>query len=752
MRRTAPSQEYQGISPTPTEFEMQRGIRSPPAGITFDRDIHMSPPSLFPGASTRAGSRFNYYPLDPSSPNLNDNLGSRGRPLSQVDLLGADRDRAYDSDAGLGIHQPTLVAQRRKDKGLLSKVIKNKWWMVVCLFLGVAGALSHHFLYLHLHNREASNQQWWLRLGQFLSFISKASFVVAVLLAREQVAWRVVGQKSFTIHAVDSLFGAAHDAFGLFNKEAWKNSWFTMLLAIYIWASPLVVIFTSATLDVVLETKLENVTCPSVRTLNFANDAKKSWKDNKIAKNETLRGLSISMFNSMMDDITDPYAFDYWLKPASPLDSIASRVLAAGKAIQRDEVAQEICGEDWDCSTIIHFVGPGYKCEQLAKGANSTMSKFEDYETPFNLSQLAPAGNATYYTITDLGEYSPEQIEVNENNKPVQKPPFPKNAGAFRTEPVIWLGYVEVDDMEAAHASNRSNITKWEDDYTPVITACEHWETNYTIELNYTNGHQSYKVMGRDYMHKIIDTTYKNESASDGTLDPVVAVPETNYVFPQDWREYRRIAAFHSLGKKIRDLLQGSVQKLPEPITLSTISSSQLVVRPETLTIPDFEKAVRTLYEDLLISLLSDPLLLAVAWASHPDELSGRNEGGPDTKYPCIRRHTGNYFHYHWSILVFVYIASFTIATMAVVCGFRAMQRDGVDELREMTFSAIARTTKLMDLDKNEDRKRRIRAVEERPGSGVFEFKVEDYNQWGSSNTKGTKSRSSPLIRESPIP
>ncbi|KAM0554198.1 hypothetical protein ACHAPJ_006999 [Fusarium lateritium] len=635
LRRAAPSQEYQGISTTPNEFEMQRSIRSSPASTIVDREIYMSPPSLVRGesSSSRAGSKFNYYPLDPLSPNLHGSLGSRGRPLSQVELLGSDRDRAYDSDAGLGIHQPTAVVRHQKAQGPLSKLLKNKWWMAICLFIGFAGALGHHLLYAHLHNREASNQQWWLRLGQFLSFISKASFVVAVLLARQQVAWRVVSQKSFTVHAVDSLFGAAHDAFGLFNKEAWKNSTFTMLLAIYIWASPLVVIFTSATLDVALETKQENITCQSVRTLNFSNDAKKSWKDKKKAKNETMRGLSISMFNSVMDDRDDPYYFDYWLAAAPPLDSIASRVLASGQAIQRDEAAQDICGEDWDCSTIIHFVGPAYKCEQLAKGANSTMKKFYDYEPPFILSQIIPTGNSSYHTIADLGEYSVDQIKVNENNKPIQKPPFPKNLGAFRTEPVIWLGYVEVDNILDEHAQNRS-VKGWEDDYTPIITACEHWETNYTVELNYTSGHQSYKVLDRDYMHKIIDTTFINKTDYGGTLDPVLATPKKNYVFPEDWRNYRRIAAYHSLGRKLRDLLKGSIHKLPEPITLSDISTSPLLARPENLPIPGFEKAVRTLYEDLLISLLSDPLLLAVAWASDPDELSGRGKGGPDTQYP----------------------------------------------------------------------------------------------------------------------
>ncbi|KAM0232508.1 hypothetical protein ACHAP5_010680 [Fusarium lateritium] len=731
MRRAAPaflsgqSQEYQSIGLT--RFDEHFDISPSPAGTPIGGDSFNSPRS--PGKSPQTGLQSHLHPRDPFSPNLHDASPSFDRHHSQVNLL--DSDREHNATTGLGVYQPTTPTPRQSDPSWL-RIFKNKWCMVACLLLGAAGAIGHHILYTQLNNREAMNQQWWLRLGQFLAFVAKASFVVAVLTAHQQVAWSAVGQKSYTVHAIDSLFGAAHNAVELFNKEAWKKSSFAMILAIYIWLSPFVVIFTSATLSVVLDTKREHTNCTSIRTLNFSNDAKKSWRDDKTAENETMRGISLSMFNEATESKDDPFAIDYWIKAAPPLDSIASRVLAGGQPIQRDEVAIEICGDGWDCSTTIYFVGPGYKCQQLANGANSTMSSFENYTAPFNLTQMVPAGNASYYTIADLGEYSPSQIVVDDSNKPAEGPPFPKNMGAFRTEPVIWLGYVEVEDLNVKHASNRSQ-KGWEDDYTPIITACEHWETNYTVELNYTGGRQSYKVHNRDYLSKIINTTYIGQATEpdDGTLDPTLAEPQDNFIFPQDWRKYRRIAAYHSLGKKLRDLLQGSIQ-LPGPIGFSAISTSKLVARPETLPIPDFEKAVRRLYEDLLVSILSDPLLLAVSWASHPDKLSGRGEGGPNTNYPCIRRRTASYFSYNWEVLVVVYAASFIVAAVGVAYGLIVMRLDGVEELREMTFSSIAKTTKKMDLDPSEDRRRRIRVVEERPGSGMFEFVVEDHDHWNS--------------------
>ncbi|CEI67747.1 hypothetical protein FVEN_g9555 [Fusarium venenatum] len=731
MRRSAPkyfsgsSQEYQSIGLT--RFEDQPNIAPSPGSTTIGRE----------GSYLSPRSDFDSPHVDPLSPNLHDPFTPGGRDHSQVDLLAADR--AHNLSTGLGVyHQLNPPAQPPKGPWW-ERLVKNKWSMVACLVLGAAAAVGHHILYSHLHNRIATNQQWWLRLGQFLAFIAKASFVIAVLTAHQQVAWSAVSQNSYTVHAIDSLFGAAHNAFELFNREAWKKSAFAMVLAIYIWMSPAVVIFTSATLSVVTDTRAEHGNCPSVRTLNFSNDAKKSWDDDKRAANETMRGISLSMFNQVIADRDSPYHFDYWLQSAPPLDSIASRVLAGGQPIQRDEVADEICGEDWDCSTTIHFLGPGYKCEQLAKGTNSTMKSFKNYKTPFNLTKMLPVGNASFYTIADLGEYKVNQIEVDENNKPAVKPPFPKNLGALRTEPVLWMGYVEVDKIDETHAKNRS-MKGWNTDYTPVITACEHWEINYTVNMNYTGGRQSYKVTNRDYKQKVINTTYIDESSvDDGTLDPIFAEPVENYVFPKDWRYYRKITSYHSLGKKIRDLLQGSIQ-LPGPIAHSPITTSKLVARPESLPVPNFEDAVQKLYEDMLISLLSDPLLLAVAWASHPSELSGRGPGGPDTEYPCVRMRTGSYFSYNWGVLVVVYAASFLVGIVGVVYGLVVMSQDGVKELRQMTFSSIAKTTQKMDLDQSENRKSRIRAVEERPGSGIFEFRVEDYDQWGG--------RKVPRVRE----
>ncbi|KAF5654853.1 hypothetical protein F25303_1197 [Fusarium sp. NRRL 25303] len=678
--------------------------------------------------------------IDPQSPNLRDT---------------PDYDRAHDSHRGLMGHAPVndtyskvpdVHVVNRPTAGalpesgpLMLRIMKSRWSMIACLVIGVAGAVGHHFLYMHLDGQEAKHQQWWMRLGQLISFIANANFILAAVMAHQQVAWRAVGQKGFSIHAVDALFGATHNIIELFNREAWIKSWFVMFLALYMWLSPLVVILSSASLYVVPGERIEDTLCPSIRTLNFSNEAKESFQTPKKAEGEVMNGRSLSGYNWTAPDgnlaegaAEDDDIFEYYNVPSSALDRIAAGVFSSGQTTQKANISLEICGDGWDCSTTVHFVGPGYKCEELANGVGSKMKSFGDAEAPFNLSQLVPASNFTYFANTDLGEYMrPQMDNVSIGGIPseVDGPPFPKHLGVFRTEPSIWIGYAAVDDHTKAHAMD-SQADGWNDDYTPIIFACDHWEVNYTVTFNFTSGFQKYNITDRDYKRKIIDTTWSswtNES-TDGTADGNVAEPEKNYVSPRnDYARYRRIAAYHSLGLRLREKLFGNVKVQGSVVADGAITTTNLLDRHESLAVHDFQQQVRRVYEDLIISLLSDPQLLVVAWAADPSKLSGTGIGGEDTKYQCERRRKANFFDYGWPVLVAVYSVSFVVASIGVYYGIDAMSSDGNNAQRVMTFSAIAGATKKVPVDEVEKRDTKIRCfpTDERPGERTYEFRAE---------------------------
>ncbi|KAF4440859.1 hypothetical protein F53441_12170 [Fusarium austroafricanum] len=680
--------------------------------------------------------------LDPQSPNLRDSNADYDRIHDSCRGLMIGNDLAHDAYAKVPdvqvVNRPTAGALPRSDS-LMLRIMKSRWSMIVCLVIGVAGALGHHFLYTHLDGSEAKHQQWWMRLGQLISFIANANFILAAVMAHQQVAWRAVGQKGFSITAVDALFGATHNILELFNREAWVKSWFVMFLALYMWFSPLVVILSSASLYVVPGERIEHTFCPSVRTLNFSNEAKESFQTPKKADGEVMNGRSLSGYNWTAeggnlakgakdnDDI-----FEYYNVPSPSLNRIAAGVFSSGQTTQKANVSREICGDGWDCSTTVHFVGPGYKCEELANGVGSKMKSFGNAEAPFNLSMLVPAANYTYLAETGLGEYQrPQMDNVTQGGIPdkADGPPFPKNLGVFRTEPQIWIGYAAVDDHLKAHAMS-SNDDGWNDDYTPVIFACDHWEVNYTVTFNFTSGNQQYKVSEREYKRKIIDTTWTSwtDESTDGTADGNFAEPEKNYVSPRsDNDRYRRIAAYHSLGLILRAQLFGNVKVEGSVLADGPIVTTNLLDRHESLTVHDFQGEVRRVYEDLIISLLSDPQLLVVAWAHDASKLSGTGIGGEDTKYKCERRRKANFFDYNWPALAAVYAVSFIIASIGVYYGIDAMSNDGTSAQRVMTFSAIAGATKKVSVDEVEKRETKIRCfpTDQRPGERTYEFRAE---------------------------
>ncbi|RMJ19958.1 hypothetical protein CDV36_000421 [Fusarium kuroshium] len=694
-----------------------------------------SPPQHFEAISQQHGPW-----VDPLSPDLRDSPRFDRNNDNQRGLIGNTPAHVDDPKSpNVGVFRRSTTTAIPEPTSWWFRVLKSKWSMIACLVIGVVGAVGHHILYYHLHGRLATNQQWWLRLGQLISFIAKANFVVAAIMAHQQIAWRAVGQKGFSVEAVDSLFGSAHNVMELFNREAWLKSWFVMFLALYMWASPFVVIFTSATLDVVLQQREESLLCPSVRTLNFEGEVKESWLTKKKADGEILGGRSLSAYNHTHENGNEAKdrekldIFEYMTSPSPPLDRIVSGVFSSGRPIQRENVAKEICGEGWDCSTQIQFIGPGYKCQELAKGVESHPKEFSDSVRPddFDTDLFVPRGQYTYYANVLRGEYlNPQMEDLGDQGIPSGEPPFPDHLGAIRTEPIIWVGYSAVKNLSIPHARN-SSVKGWTSEYEPTIFACEHWEVNYTVKLNFTDGVQTYNVLKRDYMNKIIDTVFEKEgaNATDGTLDKSIITPESDYIMPRrEYPRYRVIAAYHNIGLVFRRQLDGNV-KLVEtgPTADGGITKTTLLGKFESLLLPNFHDEIRRAYEDLLISLLSDGQLLAVAWAANPSKLSGTNVGGEDTGYECIRRHVANYFDYEWRVLVAVYAVSFVIATIGVYHGISAMRSDGTNTQREMTFSSIAGATKRVSVDENEKRETKIRCfpVAESSKGRLYEFRAE---------------------------
>ncbi|WYZ41115.1 hypothetical protein EsH8_V_000010 [Colletotrichum jinshuiense] len=578
---------------------------------------------------------------------------------------------------------------------LYNKYWHPSWNMYFFLFAGIAFALGHHFFYAGLDGTEASSQIRMLRYGAALSFLSKASLAAAVILAFRQRVWMTVRRKMLTLAAVDSLFAAAEDMTAVFNFEIFRQARIAMILALYVWCTPLVVVLTSDTLTAQPMTKRENTTCPSIRTLNFAQEETMDFRIGKKINN--LFELSVSLWNTTSLNQSSEYFFDYWTGTSWQFEEISTSAILGKKPLTRTNAGAEICGVGWNCTFNVKFTGPGYKCEELASGIGSTPKTLNGASVPFNMSMLAPVGNHTYIAHTSLGEYqNPQMNETGPAGVPIMSPPFPRNLGALRTEPVLWFGYAYVDDPSAPQPSDPA-LPAWQTPYTPKVFGCEHYETEYEINFNYTGLVQRTTIVKRNFLDRLVDTRYlRGVDANDGTADNTTATPETNYILPTDVKRYRRLMAYHSIGARFREFINGTIFQ-PNSVANTKALQTRIIDQHNYLAVKDFMPAVQSLYEDILISMFAQPRLLAVVWAGNTSEVTGTNVDG---KYPyeCTRERTDIRYRYHARDLWAVYSVAILLAIVGVAFGVAAVREEGL--VRNTRFSSIVAATRGPGLEK----------------------------------------------------
>ncbi|POS77950.1 hypothetical protein DHEL01_v203663 [Diaporthe helianthi] len=595
--------------------------------------------------------------------------------------------------------------------------------MYICFIFGVLCAVGHHIFYASLDGEPAESQTEMLRYGTFLAFAAKAGFNAAAISAFKQRIWVTVRSRFMSIAALDSMFAAAEDLTALFSWEFIRDARAAFALVLFAWTTPLVVILTSNTLLVEPRTIVANTTCPSVRTLNFTFEDLNDWREP--TRIDGLFEIPLSIWNTTRrpgQDQADEW-FDYYTGPSPNFQQTATLGAFFQEVVARKNASFEVCTSGWNCTFDVEFTAPGYSCTELASGVGSTPVNLTQ-ETgqaapPFGTDILLPHGQYSYYAYATGGEYSTTQLkDVGVAGIPnIPNSQLPPHFGALRTEPIIWIGYVVLNTPGEVQP-NRSD-PEWQDAFTPKIFACEHRETNYVATFNYTDGVQSARMSSREFGAPIINTTLlPSVEANDGTDDNVTAIPEENYVYPAETARYRRVAAYHSIGYMLRKFVNGTVEvedTLVNPIqNTEAIQTKLLDPRNNYFPYPELMSMVQDLYEDLILSIFSNPQFVEVVWASRPSEQSGTlYKGGiktssgvqtgtgdeSDYEYNCTRTRTGNSYAYHKRDLWIVYAIAVALTLICVVVGSLAVRENG-GVTRNTHFSSVVAATRGPALEK----------------------------------------------------
>ncbi|OTB09399.1 hypothetical protein M426DRAFT_50796 [Hypoxylon sp. CI-4A] len=575
--------------------------------------------------------------------------------------------------------------------------------MYLSFLFGVLCAIGHHIFYKTLDGRQAEDQLSMLRYGAILSIASKAGLVAAVVVAYRQRIWTTVRSRFLSVAALDSLFAATEDVTALLNFEVYTRAKVAMLLAAFVWLTPVVIILTSSTLTAEATLRMDPTTCKGIRTLNFTKDEVEEWRT--ATKIDGLYGLSMSIWNTTSLNTSSPDWFDYYTGPSNPLIRVAAYAAFMGQPASKMGANANICGIGWDCTYTINFTAPAYKCAEVASGVGSEVKSLGAQKPPkgFDTKLLLPEGDFSYYAYTDGGEYSIEQMkDVGVGGIPNTKPPFPKTLGAFRTEPVIWMGYSVKTNPDGETPLNRS-MPGWNESFIPKAIGCEHYEADYTVLFNLTGGQQITRVIDRKLLHRVVDTTWdQGKDANDGTNDNTTASPKSNYVYPRDVHEYRRVSAFHAIGLQLRNFLNGTVdsKQLNNPMANTRADQTRLLdPRQDYFVFPNITNVIQEFYEDIILSLFSNQQFVSVVWAAKPDVTSGTVLGDESTEYPCVRSRLENRYRYHERDLWIMYSLAILLAAVGVLSGTLAiLENEGT--LRDTRFSSIVAATRGPALEK----------------------------------------------------
>ncbi|RSL50831.1 hypothetical protein CEP53_008656 [Fusarium sp. AF-6] len=572
--------------------------------------------------------------------------------------------------------------------------------MYFFLVVGVCFAIGHHFFYSSLDGEVVDDQLRMLRWGTALAFACKASLTAAVLSAFDQQVWATVRSSFLSVVALDSMFAATENPLDMLNLELLTKAKMAVAMALFGWCAPAIVIITANTLLVAPPSFMhQDRMCSEVRSLNFDLEEAYSWPIGTSQKQSGLKPLSLALWNAT--DRDPAKAIGYYRAPDKQLWDLVEASTVLRRPITYDNSTLETCARGWNCTVRVDMKGPGYKCTELGSGVGSEARNLSqqsgEISPPFDFTkELLPLGDLSYLSVPFQGEYTqPQMEEIDEGGYPTQR--WPKNFAAFRTEPIVWIGYVKTA-KGIERPFNPKKAVEDEDSLIPTLMACEYYETNYTLDYQYVDGMQSIKVVKRIPLSPVINTTYQRGVEDEDTADPTVATPEENYVLLANTTEYKKAATYHALGYIFRNLLNGYVQ-MPSVNASSPALFTKVMSSGDFLPAENLQDVVPSLFEDMLFSLLSNQQCATVVWASDPKKQVLFNEDSG--KYPCRWSQPVSKYEYRALTLWAVYGVSVLLASLGVAAGTLALRHNG-GLRRDSRFSSILAATRGQGLNRVE--------------------------------------------------
>lgn len=109
---------------------------------------------------------------------------------------------------------------------------------IVFLFLsGILAALAHHLYYQSLDQQPITKipQEWAIRIGTGLAFLSKACLGASAALAYQQYLWTILRSRALTVKSIDNVMGLLSDPTSFLSARTHRNAFSCIIIALVIW-------------------------------------------------------------------------------------------------------------------------------------------------------------------------------------------------------------------------------------------------------------------------------------------------------------------------------------------------------------------------------------------------------------------------------------------------------------------------------------------------------------------------------------
>ncbi|CAG8978022.1 hypothetical protein HYALB_00000692, partial [Hymenoscyphus albidus] len=257
---------------------------------------------------------------------------------------------------------------------------KPIFWMVTCIWLGIAAGLGHHFGYQSLHRQpqEIFSQTWSHNLGLGAAFFVKTCFTLAILASLQEVLWFTFRQKAIKIGLMDKLFTLTSNPLS-FGSGAFIHAPLATSLAAAAWIIPISAILSPGSLTVGPLILHNDTTCVAP---TFAAASPNISFYRIVPHGSTIQGLN------------------------SGIQKVAGQTFAQGTILG----SSSPCGPN--CTFETSFLGPGLDCQPISNssyldenGGQKAIWLFYNATSSYDDENSAMALSITYRN-TSKGEAS----------------------------------------------------------------------------------------------------------------------------------------------------------------------------------------------------------------------------------------------------------------------------------------------------------------------------------------------------------